>query len=266
MRELGVRTLVAEEPVSIYESLAGKTMNKDDKQEKQETRSTDAPQQQTSAPPPPPDNAPDVTAELESVTSLAELEQRVRAFEGCDLKKTATNTVFARGRPDKGLMFIGEAPGNDEDLQGLPFVGKSGQLLDEALRWAGFDVPQDCYISNMIFWRPPGNRAPSMHEISACLPFVERHVALVKPRLLVFLGGVAAKTLLASSAGITTLRRGWHDYQPASLDAPIKTKALFHPAYLLRAPGQKRLFWRDILELRQEFEAVQSTSSTSSTS
>ena len=251
MRELGVRTLVGEGTVNVYDWVAQQREQRDMKTQDTPTEATEVEVTAKHV-----SDSSDSGDSLSAVTSIAELEERVRAFDGCDLKKTATNTVFARGRADSGLMFIGEAPGNDEDEQGLPFVGRSGQLLDEALRCAGFDVARDCYISNMVFWRPPGNRAPSLHEISLCLPFVERHVALVRPRLLVFLGGVAAKTLLANSAGISTLRRGWHEYQTAGLTAPIKTKAVFHPAYLLRAPGQKRLFWRDLLELREQFEAL----------
>ena len=254
MRELGVRTLVAQDAVNVYDWVAQQRKQRDMKTQDTPTVSQEA--QETTPATPMPVNP--MNESLATVTSITELEKRVRAFDGCDLKKTATNTVFARGRAASGLMFIGEAPGNDEDVQGLPFVGRSGQLLDEALRCAGFDVAQDCYISNMVFWRPPGNRAPSLHEISLCLPFVERHVALVRPRLLVFLGGVAAKTLLANSAGISTLRRGWHEYQTAGLTAPIKTKAVFHPAYLLRAPGQKRLFWRDLLELKEQYDTLSS--------
>ena len=158
MRELGVRTLVGEGTVNVYDWVAQQRKQREQRDMKTQDTPTEATEVEVTAKHV--SDSSDSGDSLSAVTSIAELEERVRAFDGCDLKKTATNTVFARGRADSGLMFIGEAPGNDEDEQGLPFVGRSGQLLDEALRCAGFDVAQDCYISNMVFWRPPGNRAP----------------------------------------------------------------------------------------------------------
>ena len=184
--------------------------------------------------------------------TLEELRALMEAFDGCELKQTATHTVFGMGNarsPD--VMCVGEAPGADEDRQGLPFVGVSGQLLDKMLAAIGLTRQKNVYISNIIPWRPPGNRQPSPLETSLCLPFIQRHIALVKPRFLVLLGGTAAKTLLETKEGIMTLRTRWHSYTCPGLEAPIPTCVLFHPAYLLRSPGQKRLAWLDLLKLQE---------------
>lgn len=185
---------------------------------------------------------------------LEALYAAIQGFEGCDLKLTAKHTVICRGNPQASVMLIGEAPGRDEDLQGEPFVGAAGQLLDAMLRAAGFDPAGDVYISNILFWRPPGNRTPSDQEIRLCLPFVERHIELVAPRHLMFLGNTPAKTLLAESRGITRLRGQWFAYQHAGLPAPLPAMPVFHPAYLLRQPAQKRLAWRDLLAFRTTIE------------
>jgi DNA polymerase len=190
-----------------------------------------------------------------AANSLDELKAAVEAFEECPLKKTATNTVFADGNPAARIMFVGEAPGADEDRQGKPFVGVSGQLLDRMLAAIGLDrhaedVANSFYITNIVFWRPPGNRNPTTNEIAACLPFLERHIELVQPDILVALGGPAAKTLLGRAEGITRLRGQWHPYSAPRLAAPIDAMALFHPAYLLRSPAHKREAWRDLLAIR----------------
>lgn len=182
-------------------------------------------------------------------TSLDELREALETFEGCALKKTATNLVFGDGRPDADVMFVGEAPGRDEDLQGLPFVGVSGQMLDSMLSFIGLDRT-NFYITNTLYWRPPGNRTPTDAEVAICQPFLERHIALVNPRVLVFVGGRAAKTLLGSNEGITRLRGRWFDYTNQHLDGPVPALPTFHPAYLLRNAAQKRLAWRDALILR----------------
>jgi DNA polymerase len=187
--------------------------------------------------------------------SLEALVAAIHGFEGCELKLTAKNTVVARGNPQAPVMLIGEAPGRDEDLQGQPFVGAGGQLLDAMLRAAGFDPARDVYITNCVFWRPPGNRTPSDGEIQLCQPFTERHVELIAPRYLGLIGGVSAKALLAESRGITKLRGHWFGYQHAGLPAPLPAMPLFHPAYLLRQPAQKRRVWRDLLALRAVVEA-----------
>lgn len=179
--------------------------------------------------------------------TLAELEAAVRAFDGCPLKFTATNTVFADGNPQARVMLVGEAPGEDEDRQGRPFVGVSGRLLDRMLAAIGLDRT-NVYITNILPWRPPGNRSPTQAEIAACMPFMERHVALIAPAVLVPLGGTAAKALLNRAEGITRLRGRWFDY-PAG--TPVPVLPMLHPAYLLRNPASKREAWRDMLTLRQ---------------
>lgn len=184
--------------------------------------------------------------------SLASLREELLRFEGCALKHTAMNLVFGDGNPAAPLMLIGEAPGEDEDRQGLPFVGVSGKLLDGMMAAAGLSRKTDFYISNILFWRPPGNRSPTDAEIAACLPFAERHIALVKPKVLVLLGGVAAKSLLRTKEGITRLRGRFTHYTPPSssgLSQPIDCLPIYHPAYLLRQPGAKRQAWNDILLL-----------------
>lgn len=187
---------------------------------------------------------------LASVPSIDDLRAALMKFDGCPLRQTAMNLVFADGNPDASIMMIGEAPGEDEDRQGKPFVGVSGQLLDKMLAGVGLDRGS-VYISNVIFWRPPGNRSPTDAEIAACLPFVERHIALVKPKFLVLLGGVATKTLLRTKDGITRIRGRWVDYRPVGdgQGESIPCLPIYHPAYLLRQPAAKRQAWNDILLL-----------------
>lgn len=186
--------------------------------------------------------------------SLEELRAAVEAFEECALKKTATTTVFADGNPKARIMFVGEAPGADEDRQGLPFVGVSGQLLDRMLAAIGLErqgpVENSFYITNIVFWRPPGNRNPTTNEIAACLPFLERHIELVQPDILVALGGLSAKTLFGRNEGIARLRGQWHPYASPRLASPIDTMALFPPDYLLNSPAHKRQAWIDLLAIR----------------
>lgn len=190
-----------------------------------------------------------------AATTVAELETAVRGFTGCALKATATNTVFADGNPLAEIMFLGEAPGADEDRQGKPFVGVSGQLLDRMLKWINLDR-STVYITNILFWRPPGNRQPTGAEIASCLPFVERHIALVKPKIVVLVGGTAAKTMLNTTEGIIRLRGKWRELKVAGLEAPIPVLPTFHPAYLLRSPAQKRESWRDLLSLQSKMKAL----------
>ena len=202
---------------------------------------------------PAPGRAPDVAMAAETAAAAAAdlpaLRAALAAFDGCGLKETASNLVFADGNPDADLMLIGEAPGADEDRRGLPFVGVSGQLLDRMLASIGRDRGS-CYITNMLPWRPPGNRQPTAAELAACLPFLRRHIQLAAPRALVFVGGTSAKTLLARTEGIMRLRGRWYDYAPGGDAKPIPALAIFHPAYLLRSPAQKALAWRDLLMLK----------------
>ena len=184
---------------------------------------------------------------------LAALKAALEAFEGCALKHTATNLVFCDGNPDADIMVVGEAPGAEEDRQGLPFVGASGRLLDRMLACIGLDRTS-AYITNILPWRPPGNRQPNAAEIAACLPFAERHVALMHPKVLVLAGGTSAKTILGTTEGITRLRGRWIDHTMPGMAAPIPTIAIYHPAYLLRQPAQKRDAWRDLLAIKVRLE------------
>ncbi|HEX7970024.1 MAG TPA: uracil-DNA glycosylase [Stellaceae bacterium] len=185
-------------------------------------------------------------------TTLAELEAAVRAFEGCALKRTATNTVFADGVPDAPLMVIGEAPGADEDRLGRPFVGRAGQMLDRMLAAIGFDRRKNAYITNVLFWRPPGNRKPTDEEIAACLPLVRRHIALLAPKAVLLCGGTATTALLGRAEGITRLRGRWFDLEAEGLSGPVPALATYHPSFLLRAPARKNEAWRDLLALQSK--------------
>ncbi|HEV7997345.1 MAG TPA: uracil-DNA glycosylase [Stellaceae bacterium] len=190
--------------------------------------------------------------------TIAALEAAIAGFEGCGLKRTATNTVIADGNPAAPVMIIGEAPGADEDRIGRPFVGRAGQLLDRMLAAIGLDR-SGVLITNAIYWRPPGNRTPSADEIAACLPFVLRHIALVRPKLLVLAGGTAARALLPPGPGITRLRGRWFDLAIPGLDRPVPTLPMFHPSFLLRAPERKREAWQDLLALKARLDALPRT-------
>jgi uracil-DNA glycosylase len=182
--------------------------------------------------------------------SLEALRDGMAAFEGCPLKQTAKSLVFGDGTASAKLMFIGEAPGAEEDRQGLPFVGPPGQLLDRML--AAISLQRtDVYITNILPWRPPGNRTPTDSEFAACLPFIERHIELVSPEILIVVGGIAAKTLLGTKQGIMRTRGKWLEYNREGLAAPIPARAILHPDYLLRTPAQKRETWMDLLEIQQ---------------
>lgn len=207
------------------------------------------PQQTESAPLPPP---PTIALAGQAAT-LDELRAAIAAFDGCSLKETAANMVFAAGNPDARLMIIGEAPGAEEDRQGLPFVGASGHLLDLMLKSIGLDRTQ-VYISNILPWRPPANRKPSESEMALFTPFVRRHIALVKPDVLLLLGGSAVSALMNTNAGITKTRGRWMSYHDG--DTAIDALASFHPAFLLRTPAQKKLAWRDLLTIKKRL-AVQ---------
>lgn len=148
-------------------------------------------------------------------------------------------------------MLIGEAPGADEDRQGKPFVGMSGQLLTKAFECAGFERQKDLYISNTIFWRPPGNRQPTQQELEACFPFTQRHIELINPKVLILVGGTAVKALLKTNEGITKLHGKWLQYISPELSQPIPTMAIYHPAYLLRSPGRKKELWMDLLKIKE---------------
>ena len=189
-----------------------------------------------------------------AAASLAELEAAIRAFDGCALRLTATNTVFADGASGAELMVIGEAPGADEDRLGRPFVGRSGQLLDRMLAAIGYDRRQNAYITNVLFWRPPGNRKPTNDEIAACLPFVWRHITLLRPKVVMMCGGTATSALLGRAEGITRLRGRWFDLEVEGLDRTVVSLATYHPSFLLRAPARKAEAWRDLLALQSKLK------------
>jgi uracil-DNA glycosylase family 4 len=197
-------------------------------------------------------SARQLAASAETVEALAAV---IAGFDGCGLKRTATNTVFADGNPAAPVMIIGEGPGADEDRIGRPFVGRAGQLLDRMLAAIGLDR-QSAHITNVVYWRPPGNRTPTTPEIASCLPFVLRHIALVHPKILVLAGGTAAGALLPGGQGITRLRGRWFDLEMPGLANPVSTLPMFHPSFLLRTPERKREAWRDLLALRARLDEL----------
>ena len=205
------------------------------------------------APLAPAQGAADAREAAAAATDIDSLHAALEKFEGCALKQTATNLVFARGNPQARVMFIGEPPGADEDREGLPLVGASGKLLDRILSFVGLDE-QTVYITSFIFWRPPGNRSPTEAEIAACLPFVRRHIALARPKLLVTLGRPAMNTLLGPGS-INKARGRWIEYGEG-LEAPIQAMATFHPAYLMSNPAQKREVWMDFLSLKEKLDEL----------
>ena len=205
------------------------------------------------APPPPAgDGIGNAQAAAASAQSLAELKAALEAFDGCGLKRTATNTVFADGTPAGGILFIGEAPGRDEDRIGKPFVGRAGQLLDKMLLGIGLDRAVNAYITNVINWRPPNNRDPSPEEAAQCLPFLRRHIELAQPEIIVLLGAVAARHVVGGSDGIMKLRGRWREYRVGDRMVPLMPT--LHPAYLLRQPAHKKLAWRDLQAIATKME------------
>jgi DNA polymerase len=202
--------------------------------------------------PPAPDSAVAAAREAaRSAQSLDELRAIVESFEGCALKATASRTVFEDGARDARVMFVGEAPGREEDMEGRPFVGKSGQLLDRMLASVGLDRTTNAYIANIIPWRPPGNRTPTPQEIAICEPFVRRQIELKAPELLVCVGAPSTETLLGLK-GIMKVRGRLAGFEAGG--RTIRAIATLHPAYLLRSPIAKRLAWRDMLTIRKTLE------------
>lgn len=198
-------------------------------------------------------------AKIASIETISELKDYMGSFEGCELKRTATNLVFSDGHPDADIMIIGEAPGKDEDRMGVPFVGSAGQLLDQMLGAVKLDR-QRVYITNIIPWRPPGNRPPTTEEIEMMRPFVEKHIALVKPRFLLALGGTACKTLLGTETGIMKLRGQIQNYQSITAATSPFTLPLMpclHPGFLLRSPQHKSFVFQDLVALRRSYDSQQ---------
>lgn len=205
------------------------------------------------------DEAVKIAAKAET---LDELKLAIAGFDGIAIKKTATNLVFADGNPDAQIMLVGEAPGADEDRTGKPFVGVSGQLLDKILACIQIsreskEPEKSIYISNILNWRPPGNRTPNDAEIEVSLPFIEKHIQLIKPRILILSGGVAASALLDTKASISKMRKKWHNYSPVTKKIGTHkclALATYHPSYLLRTPAQKKAAWADMLMLKSKID------------
>jgi len=185
--------------------------------------------------------------------SLEELKAAMESFDGSQLKKNATNTVFADGNPNSHVMFIGEAPGHDEDKAGLPFVGRAGKLLDKMLAAIGLDRT-GAYIINVMPWRPPDNRNPDPGEVAMCIPFLRRHIELAQPRIMIMLGAVSARHVLGLNDGIMKLRGRWLEYRIGTEMIPVLPT--LHPAYLLRQPAHKKLAWRDLQALADKLDAL----------
>jgi uracil-DNA glycosylase len=190
--------------------------------------------------------------------SLEALRGLLENFDGCALKSTATRLVFADGNPQARIMFVGEAPGREEDIEGLPFVGRSGKLLDRMMAAIGLNR-SNAYIANVIPWRPPGNRTPTPQETQICLPFIQRQIELVNPDVLVTLGNPSTQTLLSTREGIMKTRGRWIDYDTGT--RTIRAMATFHPAYLLRSPSYKRMSWQDLRAIAKALEQAQNASS-----
>jgi uracil-DNA glycosylase family 4 len=201
----------------------------------------------------PDDAAVTARAMARAAGSLEALKEALSRFEGCALKATAKNLVFADGNPEGRVMVVGEAPGADEDRAGLPFVGRSGQLLDRMLAAIGLNRKEHVYVANLLPWRPPGNRTPTPQEVAICLPFIQRQIELADPDILVCIGGPSAQGLLGLT-GIMASRGKWQEYDTGT--RRIRAIATLHPAYLLRQPLQKRLAWRDMRALKAALDAL----------
>jgi len=192
----------------------------------------------------------------DSAKSLDELRKVVEEFEGCSsIKQIANNTVFGEGNPESDILIIGEAPGNNEDLQGRPFCGEDGKLMDAMFEALGYKR-SSLYITNTLFWRPPGNRTPTMEELAMCKPFVEKHIALVRPKLILMMGATVLTNMLSITESITKVRRKFFDYINKYLDYTVKATPLFHPSYLLRQPIKKRDAWKDLLNIKYQIDLL----------
>ena len=187
--------------------------------------------------------------ELSEINTLKDLQSFIENYDECELSHTARSTVFCDGNVDAEVMLIGEAPGNQEDIEGKPFVGKSGQLLDKILETININRT-NCYISNIIPWRPPGNRNPTAAEINTCLPFIKKHIQLINPKILMLIGSISAKSILDQTIGITKLRGIWHLYKDKNIEIPALP--VFHPAYLLRRPANKAFAMTDMLNFKNK--------------
>src|SRR5690349_1006273 len=244
--EAGVDALVREEPVNHFAQVAAEPLRAAPQpatMRAPEIKSAQPYLAPNAAPPAPDVAAMEAREAVKNVQTLEELRDVLGKFEGCALRATATQLVFADGNPEARVMFVGEAPGRDEDIEGLPFVGRSGKLLDRMMAAIGLDRSK-AYIANVIPWRPPGNRTPTPQETQICLPFIQRQIELVNPDVLVTLGNPSTQTLLSTREGIMKTRGKWFDYDTGT--RTIRAMATFHPAYLLRSPSYKRMSWQDL--------------------
>jgi len=247
--EAGVDALVGEQPVDRFAAVETPAAPARTAQPAMPPPTFDTRTRAASVAPPAPDEAAMAAREAaKSAKTLDELRVILDKFDGCALKATATQLVFADGNPKARVMFVGEAPGRDEDIEGLPFVGRSGKLLDRMLAAIGLDRTS-VYIANIVPWRPPGNRTPTPQESQICLPFILRQIELVDPDILVCLGGPSAQTLLGIKEGITKTRGRWFTFNTGTRE--IRAMPTFHPAFLLRSPLQKRFAWRDFLAIKK---------------
>ena len=183
--------------------------------------------------------------------NIAELKEIVENFEGCNLKKMATNTVFADGNPNSKIMVIGEAPGNHEDLSGMPFCGDSGEMLTGMFNAINLTRDKDYYVTNVIFWRPPGNRRPTSEELAICRPFVEKHLQLFDPKIIILVGATAMSALINDSETISKIRGKFLDFSPQFINKKTKIFTIFHTSFLMRQPSKKKLTWLDMLNLQK---------------
>ena len=190
--------------------------------------------------------------DLNAVRNLEDLKKLIILNCDCSLKKTAKNIVFSDGNPQANIMFIGEAPGELEDKTGKPFKGEAGKLLDKMLNAIQLNR-ENVYLTNIIFWRPPGNRKPTEEEISACLPYVKKHINLINPKILVLVGATAARAILNIQTGITQIRGKWKNIETQDIKN-LKSIAIFHPAFLLRQPSRKREAWEDLKKIKIEID------------
>ena len=244
-KDIGVNAILSDVPTNNFEEPVEKLNTK-----KQPTKATEAKEK----PKVTKQNDEKVQPSIDSAkkaNTLEELKEAIRAFDGSNLKDTATNLVFADGDPKSPIMLIGEAPGSEEDTQGLPFVGNSGKLLTTIFKTIGYDREQ-LYITNVIPWRPPGNRTPTPQEIAMFRPFLEKHIQLVDPKIIILVGSTAVKALLDDKDVIMTKYRGqFVNFHNSIAQKDYKAFAIYHPSFLLRSPGQKRKMWQDMLVLKE---------------
>jgi uracil-DNA glycosylase family 4 len=183
--------------------------------------------------------------------NIQELKQIVNNFDGCSLKKMASNTVFADGNANANIMVIGEAPGNNEDLQGVPFCGDSGKLLDEIFNSINLNRRDNLYITNTIFWRPPGNRQPTNEELAICRPFLDRHIELFNPQLIILVGATAMNNIIGNDKKISDYRGQFYEFDFPPLNRKINSFTIFHPSYLLRQSSKKKITWLDMMKIEE---------------